>query len=292
LIADSAYWAYFKHLESVEEKGVDTIYHYTDESGLLGILNEKKIWLTDVDFQNDPNEISHGILSSSLFLLNKARDMINQQSLTEDDGLIILNFCETVSNRLNNILMLKKTDSLFTSSFSINGDSLTNWKGYGSYGKGFCIGFHPTIVNSLNCFSGIVRYTNKQKEELFEDFWLALIKDLKQKRDINSEEYISTFSTYLTMFSYYMKSEYFIDEGEFRITKTSFSDEFNQQVYLRNTKYGLTPYIKMDFCPQQEIKEIIIGPQLNFERNKKALIQYFNSNNLNIEVKKSIIELQ
>src|ERR1700730_8235160 len=37
-----------------------TIYHYTNEAGLRGILESGMIWLTDIFDLNDPSELSHG----------------------------------------------------------------------------------------------------------------------------------------------------------------------------------------------------------------------------------------
>jgi hypothetical protein len=37
------------------------IYHYTNSNGLLGILNSKKLWLTEFSYMNDPDEIQHGM---------------------------------------------------------------------------------------------------------------------------------------------------------------------------------------------------------------------------------------
>lgn len=33
------------------------LYHYTDSAALIGILEHKKLWLNDVNFMNDSNEL-------------------------------------------------------------------------------------------------------------------------------------------------------------------------------------------------------------------------------------------
>jgi hypothetical protein len=39
----------------------DTVYHYTDDNGLIGILQHGTLWLTDIFSLNDPTELKHGI---------------------------------------------------------------------------------------------------------------------------------------------------------------------------------------------------------------------------------------
>jgi hypothetical protein len=43
----------------------DTIYHYTDDKGLMGILQHGTLWLTDIFSLNDPSELKHGISVAS-----------------------------------------------------------------------------------------------------------------------------------------------------------------------------------------------------------------------------------
>src|SRR4051812_28618094 len=37
------------------------LYHYTDAAGLLGIVRDRKIWLTDFRYMNDAMEFRHGM---------------------------------------------------------------------------------------------------------------------------------------------------------------------------------------------------------------------------------------
>ena len=48
-------------VKSVEAKPPpDVIYHYTDDSGLRGILENGNLRLTDIHNLNDPSELKHG----------------------------------------------------------------------------------------------------------------------------------------------------------------------------------------------------------------------------------------
>src|SRR4051812_20793890 len=49
-----------------------TIYHYTNDVGLRGILESGKLWLTDIFSLNDPSELSHGFSHAISILNDKA----------------------------------------------------------------------------------------------------------------------------------------------------------------------------------------------------------------------------
>src|SRR5579863_6528378 len=49
-----------------------TIYHYTDDKGLRGILEFGTLWFTDIFNLNDPSELRHG--------LRHAVDMLNARA--------------------------------------------------------------------------------------------------------------------------------------------------------------------------------------------------------------------
>jgi hypothetical protein len=46
------------------------IYHYTDGTGLRGILESGKLWFTDIFSLNDPTELKHG-LNSAIEIIKK-----------------------------------------------------------------------------------------------------------------------------------------------------------------------------------------------------------------------------
>jgi len=49
-----------------------TIYHYTDDAGLRGILQSGQLWLTNIFKLNDPSEIYHGFFRAIDLLKSKA----------------------------------------------------------------------------------------------------------------------------------------------------------------------------------------------------------------------------
>jgi hypothetical protein len=61
-------------LATEAEPTPDTIYHYTDDKGLMGILRDGTLWLTDIFSLNDPSELKHGIGIASDLIRELGRD--------------------------------------------------------------------------------------------------------------------------------------------------------------------------------------------------------------------------
>ncbi len=122
-------------LEGWDELQGDTpalLYHYTDITGLIGICGSRSLRATNLRFMNDAKELSHAwklmrgvlaeakekaALSAQLDLI----DEIERATSTEWAGY----------------------PDFYSVSFTANGDLLSQWRGYGSSGGGYAIGFDP-----------------------------------------------------------------------------------------------------------------------------------------------------
>jgi len=100
-----------------------TLYHYTTAQGLLGIMESNRLWATNVRFLNDPSEIDYAIC-------------IIRESL----GSVPLpaNFHDQVNYRLDES---EAEARVYVCCFCLEGDLLSQWRGYGAQGGGYAIGF-------------------------------------------------------------------------------------------------------------------------------------------------------
>lgn len=112
----------------------DTLYHYTDASGLVGMLTNHKVLFTDIRFLNDKTEIIH------------TRNLVNSllSSYTKDNpDDLSTEFAKSVKQWQS----VENADEVFSFSLSAKEDDLSQWRGYASEGKGFTIGFSgPSIL--------------------------------------------------------------------------------------------------------------------------------------------------
>jgi hypothetical protein len=116
----------FEKLQRIEPPNV--LYHYTDQTGLLGILTSGELHATKVQYMNDSTEFGRAVD------LAKNRMKAHVANMTEEDRQIL----EYVIDNLDRISYI----NVCVVSFCKNPDLLSQWQGYsGSSGVGFSIGF-------------------------------------------------------------------------------------------------------------------------------------------------------
>ncbi|TFF20504.1 DUF2971 domain-containing protein [Jiella endophytica] len=97
-----------------------TVYQYTTASGLLGIISSSELWLTDYAYLNDASELRHG--------LSLARSSFEKAARFRQDAAAVLNALGSPDITRHRVCI---------ASFSLNGDSLSQWRGYGNIAIGF-----------------------------------------------------------------------------------------------------------------------------------------------------------
>jgi hypothetical protein len=146
-------------IELVEQEKntvVDPLYHYTDGRGLRGIFESQTVWFTDYRHLNDPSELIHGI--------ETAHDAI-RLAATGADGRVAL-FLQCMADMLSH-KNFSTVFEFFIASFSRERDDLGQWRAYADNGRGYAIGFAPSLFGIVekperkpneNVFVGPVLY--------------------------------------------------------------------------------------------------------------------------------------
>ena len=106
------------------------LFHYTSQTGLLGIIEEKAIWATNILYLNDGAELRY----AAGLAHNEIREL--RKSLRGED----IDFLNEVEYKLTHITEYDGF-GIFVCSFSKNGDQLSQWRGYCPHGGGFSIRF-------------------------------------------------------------------------------------------------------------------------------------------------------
>jgi hypothetical protein len=110
-----------------------TLYHYTSGAGLIGILETRSIWATDIRFLNDTREfqVALDLVASALDRRRSIRSSPFMSALHQVLGAAL----ETASRT-----------ELYVSSLSEQGDQLSQWRGYCPTGNGYAIGVTPITL--------------------------------------------------------------------------------------------------------------------------------------------------
>src|SRR5262245_20097593 len=123
-------WSANRLLQAQEEnKILVPLYHYTDASGLKGIIESQQIWFTSHRYLNDPSEM--------IFGTGAAQDVIASVSAQRSRRVKI--FCDMLAD-LFTIGNITKSLEYLVASFSRESDDLGQWRAYGCDGHGFALG--------------------------------------------------------------------------------------------------------------------------------------------------------
>lgn len=110
------------------------LYHYTSQTGLLGILRSGGVWATDARFLNDSTEVVH--------TLGEAKSLVGQIFMDDD-------YRGAFGFALRDALEKHNDQAVFVTSFSEKPDLLSQWRGYCPGGAGVCVGFAKNEIEEF-----------------------------------------------------------------------------------------------------------------------------------------------
>jgi hypothetical protein len=259
--------ALFKGLSKVAQGDVPRVlYHYTSVDGLGGIIAHRQMWASHFAFMNDPAELHHAddhlrsAVASHVDIAGGAGRAVLQRFLNSHPT-------ERVYNDLD----------IFVACFSIDGDSLPQWRAYADDGRGYAIGIDTTyggkeadpVPCGMHGTYVVDMYKVEYSSEKLQEDLLAFLRDLLSKiaygeqRGASSADLQSVAYRHLRVRAVHDSIRYkhraFEHEGEWRMVATGdVPDRKNRPcrgvplpyVPLRLTKNG-------DLLP---IHEVRVGP--------------------------------
>jgi len=246
----------------------ETIYHYTDDMGLRGILESGRLWLTDIFNLNDPSELKHG-LEISIKLLEE-NTTVNPPEVGE--------FFKQVVRILRG--QVDPIAHYFVCCFSDAGDDLGQWRAYADNGRGYALGFDGnTLRQAFDSGKGGVDPGRSEFTVTYEDVSLVEIqKEIIHKtipfvsvprgRNLTDENincYIRELLVRLLMLLFssaiFFKHHAYSNEREYRFLSMHRAGPVPDQKF-RSRPHSLIRYREFDWktVVGESLKEIVIGP--------------------------------
>jgi len=269
------------------------VYHYTSPKGLIGILKNKTIWATNIRYLNDFNEL-HEASNAAESILS---DMLNSASGSEN-GLLKKMF-ENVGTAASRY---------YVSSFSADGDSLSQWRAYCPPTGGYALGIPSAQLATLAekkewLFVKCVYKPSKRDsiireviEDFLEQYRNGLIDDgyLNKLNFGDLDEYqsniASRFQLYIAKIGGVIKNKAFKDEQEWRLISPSIIED-NKNIDFRDGASCVVPYYKFLLKTEDnpnlvqfgddELK-LIVGPTPQMNNEAKQAAQYILTKYLGI----------
>ncbi len=296
----------------VSNKDPDVLYHYTTMKGLIGILESKELWATNILYLNDGSEFKYTFDLFTNEITKYPLNSIDLKGVQKDKFfLYFADYAELYNTIYEEYSKIKQ---YYVFSLSQEEDLLSQWRGYCGNEKGFCIGFNYSFLkkyaesnnNSLYpCIYDIDEQTQVIKglvinlvDSLAKDY-IANNGNWDLNKHFNEDEFaiMRTIMEKATIF----KNPSFNEEGEYRLFIGSYKNEEHiKNIHYREGNNTIIPYIKMPLLkenifrkllPQKKdskinqiINKIIIGPTTHPSLSKKAVEMLLESNGFQSDI--------
>lgn len=264
----------------------ERLYHYTTFNGLLGIVNTRTLWASDIRYMNDSAELKHTV---DLIRI-EINDRVGAGHANPD---LLTQFLDWVTHRITNGHML------FASSFRANGNLLSQWRGYSRIGKGVSLGFNPESI--LNCAQkqsfqiGKCIYDRNEQKQLINQV-IDSVEELAEVHydDQDTRDKGSTGKGYHHIFqkiesdllriAAILKHPSFKEEEEWRIVSPVITDFLKEPVLFREGTSMLVPYIAFslvtDSNPAIALEHLFLGPTPNITISMNSLTMFLSTHGI------------
>ncbi len=256
----------------------ETLYHYTTFKGLLGIIDKRALWASDIRYMNDSAELKH---TADLIQFEITRRIMKGHAKPN----LLSQFLDWVTHRITNGRML------FGSSFRAHGNLLSQWRGYSKVGKGVSIGFNPDYI--LKCAGaqsfqiGKCIYSPASQRKLIReviDGVERLAEDHKQQELQTYRRIFEQIESDLLRIAAILKHPSFQEEDEWRLVSPAVTDYVKSPVLFREGRSMLVPYVEFQLLPEDEkpvvIEHMYLGPTSNINISMNSLSMYLAKNNV------------
>jgi len=247
----------------------EILYHYTSQTGLIGMLNTKTIWASKIHYLNDSKEFALALelASDELDRRIKAATSRGDRSRFE----LLRNTIYTIAGVNTCVCCFSELD-----------DDLSQWRGYGGGNAGFSVGFTREWFTRVKETLGLslIRciYDPKDQQRLIQheideflatnaekepDYW---DRNRGRRNPDRPRTYVALrhagddFAARLALTAPRIKHQSFEDEKEWRLVAENVSAH---ELHHRPGRSMLIPYYKIPIGDDDKfdsIREIVVGP--------------------------------
>ena len=270
----------FELANLIEPNPADVIYHYTNSSALIGMLESGKVWATHVSRMNDSMEYKTGV------------ELVERLVRKNMDGQLRQLFERAISN-------LVSVDT-YIACYSSEVNRLSQWRAYAGLGVGYCIGFKSgemaTTDGRMPLLEKVI-YSEEVAEAVVARL-LDRVEEFLAKCDFGEVEdcYLlgmleATFNNVACL----VKHAGFEEETEYRQIYQPSTSSLSLETKFGSGRYGLTPYVEFCFLNEGRlpIDSITIGPCADPDEESRTLAAILSRHGYqSVEIQQSSIPLR
>ena len=266
----------------------DTLWHYTDATGLHGIVSSGQLRFGDARFLNDRTERIYG-----------------EQMLENAFGEFVASHSNGGTAFRDLVRVLRLPDRLYVCSLSATKESISQWQRYGANGGGYCIGFDfhmlDDLLDSENVSCQPMLYDESQQQLLLRDAIQSGFDEylkLRQREDGDGPDpYYEYFFTDVDIDEAVLriKNPFFHDEEEWRYffrtrDEEAASDEVHEAFAVRGTY--IKPFVQLPRGPSTHksrlpIVTVVCGPKLDGDLSVQTVRRFLRGSGYDVSVEHS-----
>jgi hypothetical protein len=284
------FWNEARRHKLVKNDSPKFVYHYTSLEGFVGIVNARSIWMTDYSYLNDHRELMHGA-----DIVQEVITKISQVTVEQKILQLVTSWADMLAEVRSRICI---------TSFSADGDSLSQWRAYGPIAIAFPV--RPLALHVNQARLQPVIYDPECQRKLVEIFvhhvCCAYRLDMAEARLTGIENIYENFENILELICFF-KDPAFGTENEYRlayIDRPELVSRFGKtEKSFRVAKGRLVPYVSSrDVLASKhrnfklEFAHVVLGPECD-PLLEKGMREFLDSQELqHVEVRRSIVPLR
>lgn len=290
--APQTFWNQARRLKLTQKTQPDVVYHYTSLEGFIGIIKSQSIWMTEFSYLNDRREVRYG-----MDLLIGVIQRIQRKTSRKDVKGLLSTWASQLSGSKNRVCI---------TSFSGEGDSLSQWRAYGPVAVGLPVSDLSLHVDQSR-FQPI-EYNQRRQRKLVETYVNHLISAFQLDVDENRLNRIPDVyhkHERLLELAVFFKDPAFRSEKEYRLAYIDYP-EVLESIGMRSpprlfraARGKIIPYVpsteilrSKDRDFPLKISEIVLGPESDdlLEQGVCELLSEYGLADVN--VRRSLVPLR
>lgn len=265
---------------------VPLLFHYTDQRALISIWEKGELWASVAYYLNDSTEFYDGI--------KLAREVLTERINANSDPSLL----ENLQLMRGCIGRITDMTNVFICCFCIDGDLLSQWRGYAGGSYGYAIGFDSERLKFVADRAGFdIRqciYCREDQRQLVN----ALVDKYVQNPGTTDRDKGGNFITPLSQLVCCFKNKGFVEENEWRLVSRldHSSERYPRNLAFRPGPSMIIPMAKIDISDATlpighlPITNITVGPTPHPKLAMDAVLKLAHSlRNQGLQVSKSLI---
>jgi hypothetical protein len=247
---------------SEEANLLPELFHYTTAEGLIGIVNSRCLWASNMLCLNDASEAEY---PNKLIL-----DAVGTSS-----HFVPPDHKRTFKDSLITAFVMFEP---FVTCFCENGDLLSQWRGYGGSGAGFALGFSRSWLSTLARIDydqfrlQKVIYCPEEQQRLIREYLEAAARVSKQKEfvDDGEERFWREAAKPMVHFVMAFKDPAFREEREWRLVNRPIVS--GDRYRYRQSGHRIVPYVEIPIQNNEALTGLVRGPYFANDRGSEELL--------------------